>query len=419
VAEHDESLLQTFNAETAKFAEKAWLAKNSRRARRLSWILHQQHTPLEGRLAGQEMRTVVIVVAFSVAVAELLTACDKSPTGPASTTAPRVEPTIMSVKPSMGGPALLQVGETARYTVTAFMSDRSERDVTNDAQWSGSEAVSISGPGLVTGRAPGVAELTAVVGGQRVPGRVTVLPAGTYRLEGNVHETDDGYPWEGVAGARIDVTTGTGAGLSTITNAWGAYRFDGVAGETTLRLTRDGYQSVELKFGVVSHRTYDIELPLLAPRANVSGTYNLTITAADHCGVGLGQGQVPEDARVRHYQAEVQQDGPTLRVTLSGATFFGWSVVSGKHTGVSGKVVPGGVQFYFPWADGNEQPWMGEKLATSKFLLVSGNVVATGSVNRFAGALDGQFWVYGSENIFAGPAIAWCHSTSHQFVLSR
>lgn len=62
---------------------------------------------------------------------------------------------------------------------------------------------------------------------------------------------------------------------------------------------------------------------------------------------------------------------------------------------------------------------MGEKLATSKFLLVSGNVFATGSVNRFAGALDGQFWVYDSENIFAGPAIAWCHSTSHQFVLSR
>jgi Carboxypeptidase regulatory-like domain len=109
---------------------------------------------------------------------------------------------------------------------------------------------------IVTGRAPGVAELTAVVSGQRVPGRVTVLPAGTYRLEGQVHEVDDQYPWEGVAGARIDVTSGTGAGLSTVTNGLGAYRLDGVAGETTLRVTRDGYQSVEPKFSVVSHRNY-------------------------------------------------------------------------------------------------------------------------------------------------------------------
>jgi hypothetical protein len=54
-----------------------------------------------------------------------------------------VEPTIVGTK-GMGGPELLQVGETARYSVIALMSDRSERDVTDQAQWSGSEAVSIS-----------------------------------------------------------------------------------------------------------------------------------------------------------------------------------------------------------------------------------------------------------------------------------
>jgi hypothetical protein len=306
------------------------------------------------------------------------------------------------------------------------MSDRSERDVTNEAQWSGSDAVSISGPGIVTGRAPGVAELTAVVGGQRVPGRVTVLPAGTYRLEGQVHEANDHYPWQGVAGARIDVTTGTGAGLSTLTNAWGGYRFDGVAGETTLRVARDGYQPVELRFSVVSHRNYDIELPLLAPRADVSGVYRLTLSAADHCGVSLGQGNVPEEARVRSYQAEVQQDGPTLGVKLSGATFVGcWALrcdpspVSDKHTGVGGRVVPGGVEFYFPWEDGYVQHPLGERLGPSRSVVVFGNVVATGSVNRLSGPLDGAFSVYETENMFGVPPIAWCYSNSHQFVLSR
>jgi hypothetical protein len=352
--------------------------------------------------------------------AGFVTACNKSPTGPAPAPAPRVEATIVGTK-GMGGPELLQVGETARYSVIAIMSDRSERDVTNEAQWSGSDAVSISGPGLVTGRAPGVTELTAVVGGHRVQGRVTVLLAGTYRLEGQVHEADDHYPWQGMAGVRIDVTTGTGAGLSTLTNAWGAYRFDGVAGETTLRVTRDGYQSIDLKFSVVSHRNYDIELPLLAPRANVSGTYNLTITAADNCGVGVGEGYVPEEARIRTYTANVRQDGPTLDVSLSGGTFL-----PGTYEGrFPGRVEPGRVVFDFWWYDG-DLPSVAEQLAGSRVLVVYGSVIARGSANHLAGTLTtpfpdiplgGVFSIF--EGGFLGRPIAWCASTNHQFVLTR
>jgi hypothetical protein len=314
----------------------------------------------------------------------------------------------------MGGPELLQVGETARYSVIAIMSDRSERDVTNEAQWSGNEMVSISGPGLITGRAPGVAELTAVVGGQRVPGRVTVLPAGTYRLEGQVHEANDAYPWQGVEGARIDITAGTGAGLSTLTTAWGTYRFDGVAGETTLRVTRDGYQSVEAKFGVVSHRNYDIELPLLAPRANVSGTYNLTITVADHCGVGLGTGNIPEEARVRTYTTDVRQDGPTLSLTVSGP-----SIAHDPRVSFPGKVIPGGLEFFFPEY---ESPHFADRLPSSRFLGVFGSVAAVGSGNRFTGKLDGYpaiFEAAPSGGLFRGTSLAFCYSTSHQVVLSR
>jgi hypothetical protein len=181
-------------------------------------------------------------------------------------------------------------------------------------------------------------------------------------------------------------------------------------------VTRDGYQPVELKFGVASHRNFDIELPLLTPRADVSGVYTMTIAAADHCGVGLGQGNVPEEARVRTYQADVQQDGPALRVTLSGATFFGLGVVNGRYIGLYGRVVPGGVELHF--SDDNAQQWLGERLATSRFLLVSGSVVATGSANRLAGALHGGLAVYDTENVYV-PAIAWCSSTSHQVVLSR
>ena len=46
------------------------------------------------------------------------------------------------------------------------------------------------------------------------------------------------------------------------------------------------------------------------------------IAAASHCGVSLGDGNVPEEARVRTYTATVQQDGPSLGVLLNGAGVF-------------------------------------------------------------------------------------------------
>jgi hypothetical protein len=189
-------------------------------------------------------------------------------------------------------------------------------------------------------------------------------------------------------------------------------------------VTRDGYQPVELRFGVVSHRNYDIELPLLAPRAEVSGIYSLTIAAADHCGVGLGNGYVPDEARVRTYTAEVRQDGRSLALTLSGATFLGWSRdAAGRHVGVRGRVEPERVVLRFPWGDGNEFPYVLEQRPTSRSFFVAGDVVATGSANRLAGTLAGEFAIYdgvlGPNDITGRQAIAWCSSTSHQFVLSR
>ena len=46
----------------------------------------------------------------------------------------------------------------------------------------------------------------------------------------------------------------------------------------------------------------NVELPLLAPRVEVSGNYTLTLTAADECRLGVGEGHVPEEARMKKYQ---------------------------------------------------------------------------------------------------------------------
>ena len=96
------------------------------------------------------------------------------------------------------------------------------------------------------------------------------------------------------------------------------------------------------------HATHDIALALLASRADVSGNYTMTITAAGNCGVGLGEGRVPEEARVRSYQAAVKQDGPALFVTLDEPKLaFG-------RTGFPGRVEPGRVVFNLSWQDGEE-----------------------------------------------------------------
>ena len=40
---------------------------------------------------------------------------------------------------------------------------------------------------------------------------------------------------------------------------------------------------------VVGHQKLDVDLPLLAPRPDVSGSYTLTLAAAEECGIGLGE----------------------------------------------------------------------------------------------------------------------------------
>lgn len=354
---------------------------------------------------------------IGLAAAGCFAACDNSPTRPTPgpTTGPPPLPPVgpVIVRVEILGPPAVAPGETARFSLVAHLTDGSGRDLTNEAIWSSypgyEQLVSIAGPGLVTGRERGDAYISAAFERHFVVKEVIVVPAGTYRLAGLVREA--GIPTGPVVGARVEVTTGGGAGLTTYTDLWGKFRLYGVSGETSLRVTKDGYQPVVRTVVLGDHQTFDIEVPLPAPRADVSGIYTLTITAADHCGVGLGDRHVPEEARVRTYTAAVGQDGPQLAVRLSGATFHALSSFFG------GRVEPGRVVFDFTWYDG-EQPTVIEQLLTSRFLVLDGSVVAAVSANRLAGMFSGSFRIYETAWVWGG-MMASCHSQRHQFVLSR
>jgi hypothetical protein len=132
---------------------------------------------------------------------------------------------------------------------------------------------------------------------------------------------------------------------------------------------------------------------------------------AERCGVGLGEGAIPEEARARAYHADVRQDGPRVEVRLSGAAL--------RRPVFSGRVEPGRVVFDLGRWDANEvfEPSIMEQLPTSRILGVYGSVTAAVSANRLGGALYGDFYIFDTENSW--PYIAGCSSESHQFVLSR
>ena len=250
--------------------------------------------------------------------AGFLTACDRSPSGPGPLG--ELPPYIVNVE--ILGPQVIAPDETAQLRLLAELSDRSTRDVTNEASWrlDSREAISISTSGLMTGLQPGEARVTGVFERRQSSTDVLVLPAGTYMLMGTV--TDAAVPSEVVAGARVEVTTGIGAGVTTETDDIGRYRLYGLSGETGLRLTKDGYEPAARTVVVADHKAvHNLSLSPVATRVRVSGNYTLTISAADVCGVGLDEGRLPEETgRVRTYEAAVQQTGSRLEIKVSNPT---------------------------------------------------------------------------------------------------
>jgi hypothetical protein len=232
-------------------------------------------------------------------------------------------------------------------------------------------------------------------------------PPNGYRVSGQVWSY--GVP---VPGARVEVIAGRAARLGQETNSSGSYEFSGISGYTQFRVTKEGYQPQSAHTSVDRDTVLGFEL---TPGDDLSGTYTLTITAADQC--DRGEGHLPEEARVRRYTAVVTQRGPELQVVLSGATFpvFGGTA----HDSFGGRIEPGRVLFSLVWPDG-DWPIVLEQLSTSTVLAFDGTVVATGPVDRLSGMLDGSIQVSEGDSTYPySRHIGWCYSARHQFVLSR
>ena len=352
--------------------------------------------------------------AAALALSGLLAACDDGPTQPSrETSRPPGTAPVTTLRIEVRGPDTMAPGTTAQFSAFAHQSDGSTRDVTSVVEWrSGNHWVlTISATGLATTHDRGEAGIGAAFAGLTSwKSSVMVIPPGTYRLVGTV--SDAGLS---LAGARVEVTSGTGQGLFTLSGG-AKYLLYGVAGEIEVRVTLDGYEEQRKRLQVAGHQVLDFNLALSRPRSEVAGTYTLTVTAAPEC-----RAQLPEEARTRTFTAVVTQDGPRLVVALDRSQF----VTTGVRTlnTFSGIVQPHRVTFR---VNGYYEgfylylPDVLEQLSAPMLFSFSGLVGAAVSAAGVAGTLDGDI-----ETLQSGlPSVrfqrtASCKSANHQFVLSR
>jgi hypothetical protein len=305
---------------------------------------------------------------------------------------------------------VVPAGGTEQFRAIEHLANGTSRDVTNEAVWRGGNPgiLTVSNTGLVSGHQPGETSLSvSYLGRTATRSLVFVLPPGTYKVSGIVR--DEGVP---VSGARVAVTVGSSQGLSA-TTADGFYRLYGVAGPTELQVSKTGYLNEKRQVDVMRHETADFDLRLGVPRQDISGTYTLRISAAAHCD------SLPDDVRTRTYTALLEQSGPGVTTTLSGPTFLmGGGRVLNRF---SGAVEPARVTFqvtapstYYYWYV-YTYPSVLEQLTASMSYSFSGSVQATVSGPRISGTLDGVVGTYDLRFV----TLAFCRSSSHQFVLSR
>ena len=355
--------------------------------------------------------------AGAVLLALALASCDKheAPT-PSTPLAPSTSPPVSIAKIDLVGPANIATGESVQLTASVTRSDASVLDVTGQAQWSvsGTKILEVSATGLAKGIGAGEAFINARYQSRSASKSVLVLPAGTYRLKGRV--TDDGV---GLDGVTMTVIGGTGEGLVTVTGFDGSYVLYGVGGHVRLQAKRAGYSNAIRELDVTDHRTFDVEMTPDRPRANLKGTYTLTLSAACQSG-----GSVVGVGFPRAYEAFVDQTGPRVNVTLSGADFI---VTRGRGNHFSG-IVDGNERvtfrvsdafFYYYYNYYGGQYDLVERLTSTSALVVNGTVTATPSGSSISGDLNGDIGVTQGTTPPFNRLSSHCYSSAHRFQMVR
>jgi hypothetical protein len=361
------------------------------------------------------MGTARYFMAGAALIAATIMACDRSPTGPSlpgTGGGGTSSPLVGTIRVEIVGPSSIAPGEQTQFTAIGHRSDGSSEDVTQQVMWMSNRTsvLTVIG-GRATGVSTGEAILQARLNALFSSREIIVIPTGTFRVAGVITEADSqSIP---VPQVRVDVVGNPSVPPAT-TFGDGRYRLYGISGPVQIRAEKAGYQTVIQNLVVNDHGTVNLVLPLAGPRLHVSGGYTLTITAADEC-----RQQLPETTWTRRYAAIVDQNGPLLRATLSGASF----VLSGQRgNNFGGRVEPSrvlftlaGVNYYYYYYYGD----LIEQLDESTYLAIGGGATLTGTSDVLDGQLNGAFSILDRDPRRFPPPKQQCRSSQHRFRLSR
>ena len=351
-----------------------------------------------------------------VAAGALLAFGSCSDSSPAPTPLPRpgsntTPVTVVGLE--IGGPESVAPGSATQFTLHERKSDGSAEDVTSRAQWSStSAAIQVDAAGVASAGAPGESRITARYNGRSATTIVLVLPPGTYRLSGRISESG-----AMVSGVTLQVLEGTGQGATAVSDSDGVYALYGVAGSLKIHGKRNGFENLLFSVHVASNTTHDLEMGLERPRDPIAGSYTLTIVAT-------ACGSIPAELQTRRYDAQLQQRGPELTVTLSGADFL---VSSGRGNQFRGSYSPDGrigfslgSSFYYYYYYSTALPDIVEQVTPSSVLLINGGAVTLHDGNGIiAGTLGGSFSVSSNLRYPHWPYTTTCFNGRHRFELRR
>jgi hypothetical protein len=226
-----------------------------------------------------------------------------------------------------------------------------------------------------------------------------------------------------VPGARVEVVDGPEAGISTITDAAGAFALAGRFDDTTLfRATKDDYLSVTKAFAPCcpTSRALYFFLGIAAAPVRLAGDYTLTF-AADAACAGL-----PEEARTRDYNVTLVESSSPVIAPSSWftVTFRDAPLLSNYSSFLIGRA---GEYLAFNLEE-SEGPYLVEEIAPNAYVAIGGMAATTvGSApNTISAAFEGTIEYCRLRSPMgtyydcaANVARSRCGSRNHRVTLTR
>ena len=342
------------------------------------------------------MRTRILVVAAAFAVG--FVACGDD--GPESPVNPSPA-TLRSV--SIAGPAEVAPGTTNQYTATGHYSDGTTRDLTTSASWNSFTApLRHVGGGRFQAFEIGDGRVNANVPGRSASFAVIVITPGTFKLSGTIRDTSGT-----VENVVVEVTSGTGTGLSTKSTRNGTYALFGVGGAVGLRASAPGYTTQELQVTVNSHGVRDVDISPVSEPVDVSGNWTLIVTASSAC-----SDTWPAQARKREVAATVAQQGTRLFVRFPNAAI---SLYPGNNPA---RIAGSAFSMTLFYDDYYLDYTLVERIGPSEWVGINGELTGTATSTSITGELVGNFHYYQASSNFPSGVPRGCPA-DRQFELRR